>query len=181
MTTPKPRQGGSSLIEVLVTILILSFGMLSLSAMLAYAVQLPKMSAYRATAVMLANGHVEKMRANIDGFTAGAYDETMTFNQTITTITPCTYPSCDAGSMADKDQYESNLEIRRELPQGGMRMVCNGGSCASREGDLWVMWQEPSTFAAIDPTAADECPDPTASPTFAFAGQPRCIHIRFKL
>lgn len=174
------RQGGSSLIEVLVTILLLSFGMLSLSGMMAYAVQMPKMSAYRATAVMLANGHVEKMRANIDGYVAGAYNETMTFNQPITTITPCSYPTCDASGISDKDQYESNQEIRRELPQGGMRMVCNG-TCASREGDLWVMWQEPSTFAPIDATVADECPDPTAAPTFTFATQPRCIHIRFKL
>jgi len=174
------RQGGSSLIEVLVTILILSFGMLSLSGMMAYAVQLPKLSAYRATAVMLANGHVEKMRANIDGYVAGAYNETMTFNQAITATTPCSYPSCDAAGIADRDQYESNTEIRRELPQGGMRLVCNG-NCNTREGDLWVMWQEPSTFAAIDGAAADECPDPSAAPPFTFAVQPRCIHIRFKL
>lgn len=179
MSQTMKRQGGSSLIEVLVTVLILSFGMLSLSGMLAYAVQMPKMSAYRATAVMLANSHVEKMRANVEGFVAGGYDETMTFNQTITG-TSCSYPSCDAGGIADKDQYDSNLEIRRELPQGGMRVVCKG-ACSSREGDLWVMWQEPSTFAAIDATAADECPDPTAAPTFTFAVQPRCIHLRFKL
>jgi type IV pilus assembly protein PilV len=179
MRIPKTLQGGSSLIEVLVTILILSFGMLSLSGMLAYAVQMPKMSAYRATAVMLANGHVEKMRANIDGYVAGSYDETMTFDQTITVITPCSYPSCDSAGIADKDQYESNQEIRRELPQGGMRMVRSTSN--AREGDLWVMWQEPTTFAAINAASSDECPDPTAAPAFTFSVQPRCIHLRFKL
>lgn len=180
MTHRMKRQGGSSLIEVLVTILLLSFGMLALSGMLAYAVQLPKLSAYRATAVMLANAHVERMRANIDGYVSGGYNETMTYNQTITAITACVYPNCDAASIADKDQYDSNTEIRRELPQGGMRMVCNG-ACTTREGDLWVMWQEPSTFAGIDATTSDECPDPTVTPTFTFSVQPRCIHIRFKL
>lgn len=174
------RQGGSSLIEVLVTILVLSFGMLSLSGMMAYAVQMPKMSAYRSTAVMLATAHVEKMRANIEGYAAGAYSETMTFGQAITSIAPCAYPSCDASSMATKDRFESNTEIRRELPQGGMRMVCSG-ACDAREGDLWVMWKEPSSFSAINAATSDECPDPTAAPTFAFAEQPRCIHIRFKL
>lgn len=174
------RQGGSSLIEVLVTILILSFGMLSLSSMMAYAVQMPKTSAYRSTAMMLATAHVEKMRANIEGYAANAYNETMTFGQAITAITPCTYPSCDANSMATKDRYESNTEIRRELPQGGMRVVCSG-TCDTREGDLWVMWKEPSSVAAISATSSDECPSPGTAPTFTFTEQPRCIHIRFKL
>ncbi|CAA9406710.1 MAG: hypothetical protein AVDCRST_MAG51-1169 [uncultured Ramlibacter sp.] len=180
MRKPSPAQGGASLIEVLVAILIMSFGMLSLSGMLAYAVQLPKLSAYRATAVMLAAGHVERMRANTAGFVAGAYNETMTYEQSITAIVPCAHPTCDAASIATKDKFDSNIEIRRELPQGGMRMVCNG-SCDSREGDLWVVWQEPSTFSALGAIANDECPNPADSPTFAFVVQPRCIHIRFKL
>ena len=180
MRTPSFPQRGSSLIEVLVTILILSFGMLSLGGMLAYSVQMPKFSAYRATAVMLGAAHVERMRANIVGYTASAYNETMTYNQTITTISPCTYPYCDAAAIAVKDKYDSNKEIRRELPQGGMRVICNG-ACSTREGDLWILWQEPSTFAAINAAGSDECPDPTTAPTFVVAVQPRCIHIRFKL
>ncbi len=166
-------QKGSSLIEVLVTILILSFGMLSLAGMMAYAVQLPKLSAYRATAVMLGAGHVERMRANIAGFQAGSYNETMTFNTTAA-IASCAYPTCDAVAIASKDKSDSNAEIRRELPLGGMRMVCNG-ACSAREGDLWILWQEPSTSAAINQNN-DECP---ASGTYT--GTPRCIHIRFKL
>lgn len=173
MKTPSFLQKGSSLIEVLVTILILSFGMLSLAGMMAYAVQMPKLSAYRATAVMLGAGHVERMRANIAGFTGGAYNETMTFN-TVTAISSCAYPSCDAAAIASQDKSQSNAEIRRELPLGGMRMVCNG-ACTTREGDLWILWQEPSTFAAIN-SNNDECPDSST-----YTGTPRCIHIRFKL
>ncbi len=148
-------QAGASLIEILVTILILSFGMLSLSGMMAYAVQMPKFAAYRATAVALAAGHVERMRANTLGFSAGAYNETMTYNATLATVTPCTYPSCDASSIAAFDKNETNQTIRRELPEGGMRMVCNG-ACNSMEGNLWVMWQEPSTFAAVSAASSDQ-------------------------
>ncbi|MFC5499238.1 type IV pilus modification protein PilV [Caenimonas terrae] len=166
-------QQGSSLIEVLVTILILSFGMLSLAGMMAYAVQMPKLSGYRATAMMLGASHVERMRANIAGFTGGAYNEAMTFN-TVLATSNCVYPSCDAVAIASLDKAQSNAEMRRELPLGGMRMVCNG-ACTSREGDLWILWQEPSTFAAIN-NNNDECP---ASGTYT--GTPRCIHIRFKL
>ena len=48
------HQTGASLIEVLVAVLILSFGMLSLGGMMAYGVQLPKLAAYRADAATLA-------------------------------------------------------------------------------------------------------------------------------
>jgi type IV pilus assembly protein PilV len=173
MRTTSSLQHGSSLIEVLVTILILSFGMLSLAGMMAYAVQLPKLSAYRATAMMLATGHVERMRSNIAGYTGGAYNENMTFNGTLATSN-CAYPNCDAAAIAAQDKSLSNAEIRRELPLGGMRMVCNG-ACTAREGDLWILWQEPSTFAAIS-QGNDECP---AASTYT--GTPRCVHIRFKL
>jgi type IV pilus assembly protein PilV len=172
MKTTSSLQQGSSLIEVLVTILILSFGMLSLAGMMAYAVQLPKLSAYRATAMMLATGHVERMRSNIAGYTAGAYNETMSFGATPATSS-CSYPNCDAAAIAAQDRSVSSAEMRRELPMGTMRMICNGVSCAAREGDLWVMWQEPSTFAAVN-QGNDECPS-------GITGAPRCIHIRFKL
>lgn len=175
------QQSGASLIEILVTILILSFGMLALSGMMAYAVQMPKFSGYRATAVALAAGHVERMRANVAGFQAGAYDETMTFAATLATVTPCVYPACDAAAIATLDKNETNQTLRRELPQGGMRMVCNG-ACNTNEGYLWVMWQEPTTFAAVNASEGDQCPDPAAAPTFtAFTTQPRCILIRFRL
>ena len=54
----RSRQSGVLLIEALVAMLVLSFGMLAVGSMLSYAIQLPKMSGYRAQAVNLAAGHV---------------------------------------------------------------------------------------------------------------------------
>lgn len=180
-TSSTRRQAGASLIEILVTILILSFGMLALSGMMAYAVQMPKLSAYRATAVMLAAGHIEKMRANVNGYAADAYNETMTYEQTIAPVVGCDYPSCTAAAIAARDKFETNTLLRQELPNGGMRMVC-AGACNTREGSIFVMWQEPTTFAAVDAATADECPKPGDTPTFsAFTAQPRCVHVKFKL
>jgi type IV pilus assembly protein PilV len=175
------RQSGASLIEVLVAVLVLSFGMLALGGMLAYAVQLPKLSGYRSTAVTLAAGHIERMRANTSGFVGESYKETMTYNTTLPTVTPCTYPSCTATEIATLDKDEANRALRRELPLGGMRMVCNG-ACTAMEGDLWVLWQEPTTFAALSAATSDECPVSSVDAPFTISGtQPRCLHIRFKL
>lgn len=84
------NEAGATLIEVLVAILLLSFGMLALGAMLSFAVQAPKMSAYRATATNLANSYVERMRANPEGFaksdgTGGSYGTALNGAGSITT------------------------------------------------------------------------------------------------
>jgi type IV pilus assembly protein PilV len=180
------NQMGASLIEVLVAILILSFGVLALGGMLAYSVQLPKLAAYRATAVSVAAGHIERMRANIAGFNGGSYVVAMDYDGNTTqhpTVTLCAYPACTAGSIATLDIDETRRILRQELPAGGMRVICRGSDCTTREGDMWVMWQEPSTAAALDAAASDECPDASVNPTFTtFASpKPRCIHIKFKL
>lgn len=194
MNTPfSRRQAGASLIEVLVAVLILSFGMLALGGMLAYAVQLPKMSAYRAAAVSLAAGHVERIRANPDGFANGSYKVTMSYdgaNTNIPVVGQCAYPGCTPDSIATLDTFETKTAIRRELPFGGIRVTCAGDNCSLaaggiqvREGDIWVMWQEPSTFAPSNPVNSDECPDPGTAPTFTpfVAPKPRCVHLKFKL
>ena len=54
------QQRGATLIEVLVAVLILSFGLLSLGAMLSYAVQLPKLSGHRMIATNIASDHIER-------------------------------------------------------------------------------------------------------------------------
>jgi type IV pilus assembly protein PilV len=176
------RQLGASLLEVLVAILILSFGMLALSGMLAFSVQMPKLAAYRATATSLAAGHIERMRANPQGFALDDYKETMTYNSTLPVVTACTYPSCTPDTIAALDKNDTNQAVRKQLPVGGMRVTCNG-PCTNRDGDIWIIWQEPSTFAALDTATSDECPDPTAAPTFSpfTAPKPRCLHVRFKL
>jgi type IV pilus assembly protein PilV len=97
------RQTGVTLIEVLVAILILSFGMLSLGAMLGYAVQLPKLSGYRSTAALLAAGHIERMRANSVGFANGFYQETLTYDGTssVLGLADCAYPICTSSNLAN--------------------------------------------------------------------------------
>nr|HMS07193.1 type IV pilus modification protein PilV [Burkholderiaceae bacterium] len=60
----RSRTQGSTLIEVLVAILILSFGLLAIGSFLAYTVQLPKLSGNRSVAVVAGNDLIERMRSN---------------------------------------------------------------------------------------------------------------------
>ncbi len=175
--TSKRRQAGASLIEILITLLILSLGMLALSGMMAYAVQMPKMSAYRAAAVSLASAHVERMRANVDGFKSDQYVQATTFPATSAPGgTNCTYPTCTAADIAAADKRDSGKAIFQQLPEGGMKVACDPAGCDTKQGDIWVMWREPSTYGSPNFDNSDECPGETFS-----SGKPRCVHIKFKL
>jgi type IV pilus assembly protein PilV len=190
MKYSRSKQHGASLIEVLISVLILSFGMLSLGGMMIYAIQMPKLAAYRATATTQGAAFVERMRANKAGFAADNYASTgaeaLSYNKVtpdVYTTAACVYPNCTAQQIADFDAKETLKTLRRELSAlSGMRVVCSV-SCQSFEGDLWVMWDEPSQLQGLSFSSADECPDPTATPAFAGFNtpKPRCLHIKFKL
>lgn len=183
-------QNGASLIEVLVSILILSFGMLSLGAMLGFAVQAPKISAYRATATNFAAAYIERMRANkaefakvpsVDG-ERSRYLNPSTFDGSTSKLTinnsiNCTYPApdCSEDKIAEADFNEFKVAIRDELPAGGF--LVKQDSTDPRSGNIWIMWTAPQTFAALDTGKSDNCPTLNSSIT----AKPSCLYVRFKL
>lgn len=176
------HQRGASLIEVLVAILILSFGMLSLGAMLSYSVQLPKLSGHKTIATNIATDHIERIRANAGEFSLGTYVSSLSYDGTFNNITlaNCTYPNCTASQLAAMDIAASRRAARVELPAGGMIVNCDGGACgANSYGNIWIVWQEPSTNAILNATASDNCPIEVTG-TYTNPA-PRCLYIRFKI
>jgi len=99
MTKKHNQQSGASLIEVLVAVLILSFGMLALGGMMAYAVQMPKLAGYRSTASTLANAYVERMRANRVGFDGDFYASTVAEPKTFDVTTPAVFAINGVGAI----------------------------------------------------------------------------------
>ena len=174
------RQSGSSLIEVLVAVLILSFGLLSLGGMMAYAVQMPKLSGYRSTATMLAASHIESMRANPSAGYGIALVAASYPDYTAVSLDDCSYPACtlasagSAGSIAKMDTARTRRALRTELPAGDMHLVMDPGDASA--GNLWIVWQEPDTFAKLNSATSDSCPNVAFS-----SPKPRCLYVRFKL
>lgn len=171
------RQTGSTLIEVLVALLLLSIGLLALSAMLSFTIQLPKLAAYRAAATRLASSHIESIRAN----PAGDYTMALSYDGSflISALVDCAYPACTPETLAAMDQARTQQAARAELPAGGLMVHCEtpkpSQPCPS--GDVWVVWQEPTTFAPLAASNADLCP-PEVSNAFP-TQKPRCLRIRF--
>lgn len=179
------HQRGASLLEVMVAMLLLSFGMLALGTLLAYAIQSPKLSGYHAIAVNLAASHVERIRANPGAFGNGAYSLALTYDGTFTDLASqqkrCNYPACTPSSLADMDNTTDSQAVRVALPAGGMLLQCDPAPCtASSYGNLWIVWQEPQTHEDIKLSSSDNCPAEVTG-TYNIDPKPRCLYLRFKV
>ena len=171
-----PTQRGATLIEVLVSILLMALGVLAMAAMQVNAVQYGKTSEFRTVASLLANDLSDRMRANspagqsMSGTTG--YDYLPTSSYAAPTLpdlpsTSCedTTSPCNFSDMAafDKAQWARNLF--RQLPEGTARVVVNGNNA-----QIWIVWTDPSSAANI---GADNCPQGFGQPSTV-----RCAYFR---
>lgn len=140
-------QRGFSLLEVLVSILILSIGVLGAVGMQAAAMQSNKEVRYQATAGSLARELAEKMRGNhrvaIDtNAAANPYllDVTLTDSSSITAPSPnCYTASCPTGlNTAAWDIYEWQLRIRETLPSPKVKICMDADPFDSDGKPKWA-------------------------------------------
>ena len=180
-------QRGASLLEVLVAMLLLAFGMLALGVMLSFSVQLPKLAGYRATATTLASSHIERMRANASELQSpdGAYTaKPLSYNGTFDPIplADCSYGDCTPVKLALMDNAATQHAVREALPAGGVLVTCDAGTgpCGSASyGNIWIVWQDPSTAAALSPASPDNCPSQVIQ---SYTNPvPHCLYVRFKI
>lgn len=113
----RPRRGGAHgflLIEVLVSIVIISIGLLGLAELHAVAVAKGTSGLLRSKATELGYAMGDRIRANQVGAAAGAYA-----NLTGVPADPgCITLSCTPAQLAAYDYYEWNREIAAALPSG---------------------------------------------------------------
>jgi len=174
-------QRGVTLVEVLVSVLVLSLGILGLSAMFAYAVQMPRLSAYQSAALGIASSHIDKIRANAAGFQEGAYAKPLSYDGTFHAVpaVTCDFPTCSPRTLADMDSAATSALARKELPAGGILVSCTPQPCSpTSSGNLWVVWQEPRSRFALNAVATDNCP---VEVTSRFNDpRPRCLYLPFQ-
>ena len=179
-------QRGASLIEVLIAILILSFGLLALGGMLSWGVLMPKLAGYRATATNLASSHIDAMRANPLGFQSDMYNaalnETAGWSSTAIALSSsnCGFAStqCTPQTLATADTNIFRKAVRRDLPSGDIVVRCSTSPCTSASyGELWVIWKEPGS--AMDVSGSDDCPATAVS--LYTNPKPRCLYVRFQI
>lgn len=177
------NQAGVSLIEVLVSIVIASIGLLALAGVNATSIRYTKLSQYRGTATQLATDIGERIRANKGGMAAYVLPlaETSFAGQNALPAAPALLcnavaDTCTANQLAASDMYAWRVLVRDQLPNGSVAISHIAAQSAS---DVWVVWRDPAV-ANDDEFAlsANECP---ASLTVAADRSIRCSYFRINL
>lgn len=177
----RTRQAGVSLIEVLVAMLVVSFGVLAVTGLQATAARYGKTSEFRSVATLLAADLADRMRANKPGVDLGSYSLANEYSpiDSMPEVPDCAIDTaCTETELAAIDIAEWRRSLFSGLPgaDGFVATEAIGGRVVA--ADVWVAWLDPS--ASDDETKADtdddrqECP-----PDFRGADpQPRCLYVR---
>lgn len=113
------KQRGSTLIEVLIALLVLSFGMMGMAGVQSVSLRGNQAAYFRTQATSLSMDIVERMRANLTGVGAGAYN-----NVAGSATASCfTTAGCTSTQMADQDINDWLAQVTVLLP-GGTAVVC---------------------------------------------------------
>ncbi len=187
----KRRLRGAGLIEVLIAVAILGFGVLALAGMQSFAVAANQNVISQGIAASLAAEFADLMRANPDAFgspavgVGGKYDQAVNFDAAtnitaVPTSVVCTYPNCTTTTLAAYEVALMKNRLRASLRGGTYALTrpVTGGVSSPNQGDLWIMWTE----RRISGTAAsesnfDKCPSGVVSTT----SMPRCFYMRVTL
>ena len=122
------RQYGFSMIEVLVSVVVLSVGLLGLAGLQAASLKANAGAYERSQASVLAQDMLDRMQSNFVGVQTGRYND-----MKYVTATPPTAPSCflsnvactNASDLAQLDAFQWANELAQKLPSG-TGLVTNG-------------------------------------------------------
>ena len=132
------KQTGATMIEVLVTILILAVGLLGLSATQVMSLKNGNNAHHRYLAALASQEMAERMRGNPDGVELGNYDN-KTVNGKDESPVDCSN-KCTAVQLANLDLYDWGQVIATNLPSGTGEISRNGNVIT-----FTVNWKEQHT------------------------------------
>lgn len=180
---PTRHQRGTSLIEILVSILILTMGVLAMAGLHTASLRYSKTAEFRTTAVHLAEDLAEKMRTNTTGVINGNYTRQVAWTadlpaQDVPAITcdAACAPAQIAQEVAANDLAQWLNQARTALSGAGLYV--QPAIAGSARVDLWVSWLEPdgnveNAAAEAQINAAYACPAAMNGPANL-----RCLRLR---
>jgi len=110
------QQTGITLIEILVTMIIMAIGFLGLASVQLMGTKNVTNSNYRTLATIYAYDMVERMRSNQKGVRDNSYDDV----ETATATDPGCGSTCDSAQMADLDAFEWKSLLEAPIIDGGL-------------------------------------------------------------
>jgi type IV pilus assembly protein PilV len=187
-TPSRSHQAGASLIEVLVSVLVLAVGMLSMAALQSSTMRYGKLAEFKTNAAQLAEDLTDRMQSNPAGVRNGDYVVSTAWTATPNPVTvppvaPCVADDSICIPLVATAVAKSDLAQWRNasipLMPGAALFTQRVGGANSSVMDIWIGWQEPTAVggkdAAAEATVNDGygCPGGMKAPADV-----RCLHFR---
>jgi type IV pilus modification protein PilV len=199
------QQSGSSLIEVLVAVLVLSAGLLGAVALQFATAKEQRSAQFVSRAALVANEMAERMRTNRAGLAVGLYDTSQSRTTLTThanavqaiasssfTINDCSGKPAECSPAASAEQADFQAlwaVLRNSMPQASAHILPVAGGATTLRRDIVLAWVEPVVDKDKDGkplpfissningrTANSGCPTTLAAPEGV-----RCYTMRFAL
>lgn len=136
------HERGATLIEVMITVLILATGLLTMAALQSRSLQFNQSAFIRSQANIYAYDIIDRIRLN-----RGANAVNVS---TYTTSSYVAAPVGNAVAVNDVSEWRTNLQ---RLPEGQGKIEC---VAATRVCTVYIKWAEKQLFDAADPDASVE-------------------------
>lgn len=128
----QPR--GFTLLEVLIALLIFSFGLLGMAGLTVVSIKTNHSAYLRTQASFIAEAMTDRMRANIAGVWGADYDGS--YPSGVTDL-PCnTGVGCSPADVATRDQAAFDGQLAQLLPNAEAEIECTQAGSAATAGDL---------------------------------------------
>jgi type IV pilus assembly protein PilV len=145
-TNPAGRSSatGVGLIEILVAVVVLSFGMLGIAAMQIVSLRNSQSALSRSEAVVQTYAILDAMRANLDVARINGYDLS-----TLTCNVPKASTGTDAKALAANDLHDWITALHDNLGE----QACGQVTCGSTKCEIVVTWDDSRATHAGDDSA----------------------------
>jgi len=165
---------GFTLLEVLIAVVIFSFGLLGIAGMMTISVRNNHNGYLRSQANFLAENMLDRMRANPVALWSGAYSGTASPGTSQCTLAaPCNYLAL---AQYDMEQWARSVDLA--LPNGLGNVNCTGGGglpagATARAPSIWTPVQPYDGVCTITVTWDESTRDTDADPqTMELVAQP---------
>ena len=166
-TRAASRQQGATLVEVLVSLLIISLGLLGIAGLAASTFSYNKTAQLRLTGAALASDYADRARLNVFGYDQGNYN--IAYDDAVddaaldpdTLVIDEAIDATAATAVAAFDRNDFMQTVAQRLPQGRVVVVTDPAN--NRTMDFWLVWQEPTASEgnalALFEAGQRNCPD----------------------
>lgn len=159
----RDRQRGISMIEVLVTLMFISFALLGTAGLQAYAMRVAQGGQFRTQAVFLVADLAERMEANKAGAISGAY-VLATSGTPVPLSATCTTRACSSADLATYDLSQWQNAVAAVLPQSSWT-VTQGVAGNPTTYNITVSWVDRRTDTTYETSNTGETFSYTAART----------------